>query len=70
MLDTKISIFRGTCTALTCIGGNDDAPNGACVLRYASHVTWETEAGVDYYILVHGLGVTVGNFELSVVEDG
>ncbi len=58
--DTKISVFSGSCGSLTCVGGNDDF----CGLL--STVSACTEAGTDYYVLVHAFGNAWGDFELSL----
>jgi hypothetical protein len=51
--DSKISVFNGTnCSALTCIGGVDDA-GPACPTTSASF-SWTSVVGQNYYILVHG----------------
>jgi hypothetical protein len=52
--DTKIGIFTGTCTALVCVGGNDDF----CGLQ--SQITFNTNAGFTYYILVTGFNALNG----------
>lgn len=44
--DTRISVFRGTCTALVCIGSNDDVSG----TNYKSTVTVPVAAGSTYYI--------------------
>ncbi|MBX3364416.1 MAG: hypothetical protein KF866_06590 [Phycisphaeraceae bacterium] len=62
--DTKISVYCGDCTNLICIGGNDDA----CGL--GSRVTWCSEAGADYLILVHGFSSAVGDFDLFILDNG
>lgn len=61
--DTRISVFSGSCGALTCVNGNDDFPG--CP-DYSSSLDVSTEIGVQYYILVHGWGQEVGDFELSI----
>lgn len=60
--DTKLSLFRGrTCDGLECVAGNDDA----CGLQ--SSITWESEIGVFYWILLHGWNTYgVGRFGLTV----
>ena len=58
--DTKLSVFSGSCGALSCVTGNDDA----CGLQ--STVNFATSNGTTYYILVHGFGTAVGNFTMSV----
>ena len=57
--DTKIGVFTGTCAALVCVTGNDDF----CGLQ--SQVTFNTNAGFTYYILVTGFGTATGNFTLA-----
>ncbi|MCF6128700.1 T9SS type A sorting domain-containing protein [Flavobacterium sp. AS60] len=69
--DSRIAVYSGTCGALTCIGGNDDAQAAGCATNtLASVVTFSTVAGTDYYILVYSYTFTPGtnpiNFELSV----
>jgi len=58
--DTKLSVFAGNCSLLTCVDGNDDA----CGLQ--SEVNWSSTFGTEYYILVHGFGANTGIFTLDV----
>jgi hypothetical protein len=44
--DTRVSILKGTCTALTCVDSNDDISN----TNYLSSVTVPVAAGTTYYI--------------------
>lgn len=60
--DTRINVYRGGCAALLCVGGNDDS--GDCDL--GSTVSFATETGITYYILVQGYQGSVGTFEMSV----
>ena len=62
--DTKISVFTGSCSALTCVAGNDDGPN--CPGN-TSEVTFQTTAGTDYLVLVHGYGADEGDFVLRLL---
>ena len=62
--DSKLSVFCGTCDEPTCIDGNDDS----CGLQ--SEVTWCSQAGAEYLILVHGFGGATGDFELEITDDG
>ncbi len=62
--DTKISVYCGDCSNLICVGGNDDA----CGL--GSTVTWCSEAGSEYLVLVHGFGSGAGDFDLEIADDG
>ncbi len=65
--DTKISVFCGTCTDFYCVDGNDD---NCSEYLFRSTVTWCTEVGRDYMVLVHGYSSAVGNFQLDVFDDG
>jgi hypothetical protein len=68
-LDTKISIFEGSCDNLVCVGANDDVTNvqGGCPDKpFASLTKWKSEVGQTYYILVSGYLDRVGNFEINV----
>ncbi|MCG2720926.1 MAG: hypothetical protein L6290_02765 [Thermodesulfovibrionales bacterium] len=59
--DSKISVFSGNCGSLTCIDGNDDF----CVFQ--SSVTWNSDLGTVYSILVHGFAAATGVFDLAIV---
>ncbi|NMH28883.1 T9SS type A sorting domain-containing protein [Flavobacterium silvaticum] len=43
--DTRLSIYTGTCDALTCFNGNDDVSDS----DYRSELIFVAEAGVTYY---------------------
>ena len=58
--DTKIQVFEGSCGALTCVTGIDDA----CGLQ--SEVGFNTTPGTDYFIYVFGFGSSTGDFDLSI----
>ena len=60
--DTKISVYCGDCDTPICVDGNDDF----CGLQ--SQVSWCTEAGTEYLILVHGFGGQSGDFELTISD--
>ena len=57
--DTKIGVFTGTCASLVCVTGNDD------FCAFQSQVTFNTTAGITYYILVTGFSTASGNFTLT-----
>ncbi len=57
--DTKIGIFSGTCAALVCVAGNDDA----CGLQ--SQVSFTSVVGTSYFVLVTGFGTNAGTFTLA-----
>lgn len=44
--DSRISVFTGTCAALTCVAANDDVSQ----TNYLSDLTWVTTANTTYYI--------------------
>ncbi|MBK8913125.1 MAG: hypothetical protein IPM64_00745 [Phycisphaerales bacterium] len=63
--DSILSVYCGTCPGLTCVTANDD--NAACtVSNRLSSVTFCTETGATYFILVHGFNGAVGDFRLQV----
>jgi hypothetical protein len=54
--DTRISIFKGSCGSLVCVTGNDQSSSDFdCSAKGASRVTFGTESGTTYFILVHGI---------------
>ena len=58
--DTRLSVFSGECGDLICVGQNDDA----CSTR--SRVSWDSEDGKQYLVLVHGYGSNSGPYQLDV----
>lgn len=60
--DTKLSVYSGDCGSLVCVAGDDDF----CGFASASQVTFTSSTGINYLILVHGFGSSVGDFSLSV----
>ncbi len=62
--DSKLTVFCQDCATPTCISGNDDA----CGLQ--SQVTWDSELGATYRVLVHGFGGQSGPFDLTVTDTG
>lgn len=61
--DSKISIFSGTCSSLTCVGGNDD--NGPSCAGTSASYSWNSVNGTTYWILVYGYS-TNSAFSLSL----
>ena len=61
--DAKLSVYTGDCGAppLTCVVGNDDT----CGLQ--SEVSFRSNGATTFYILVHGFGSSVGNFEIEMI---
>ncbi len=70
--DTQLFVYSGTCGALTCVTGDDDMCNPACVggvtcgYPQASHLQFGTVVGTNYYIFVSGWSGATGNFTLTV----
>jgi hypothetical protein len=62
--DTTIKVFRGTCGSLSCMTANDD------FCGKQSRVTFDSEDGESYYILVHGYLEQSGPFLLNVAKEG
>jgi hypothetical protein len=62
--DSKISVYCQGCDTLTCVTGLDDF----CGLQ--TQVSWCSQAGAEYLILVHGFGSATGSFNLVMSEDG
>ncbi|KAL3929358.1 MAG: hypothetical protein SGBAC_012247 [Bacillariaceae sp.] len=63
-LDTEVSLFKGTCGLLQCVGGTGRAlPCGE-----GGAISWKTESDSMYYIYVSGRGSRVGDFWLTVEE--
>jgi hypothetical protein len=54
-------------STLQCVVGLDDTPGCA---GFTTLVSWCSQPGAEYLILVHGFGGAVGNFTLSVTSDG
>ncbi len=61
--DTRLNVYRDGCQTLTCVGGSDDAC-GQDLLQ--SQVTFESEEGVSYLVLVQGFLGATGDFNLRV----
>jgi hypothetical protein len=52
--DSRIRVFSGTCSSLTCVGGNNDSgPSCGGTSTAASH-QWLSAVGVEYFISVSG----------------
>ena len=63
--DTKISVYEGDCLTPICVGGNDDNCTGGSS-GLLSTVLWDSVAGVEYIIVVHGFGASQGLYELTL----
>ena len=58
--DTLMAVFEGNCGNLTCVAWNDDS------CGFGSSITWPTQVGVEYKVLVYGWTTIAGTFRLSV----
>ncbi len=68
--DTLISVYCGGCGTVggsVCVAGADDAPGCA---GFTTRVSWCSKVGEEYLILVHGFRGQVGNFSLTLLDDG
>jgi hypothetical protein len=66
--DTRLTVFTGTCGALSPIVANDDI---TCTPLFRSEVTFNAFVGTTYYLFVHGyqFGTALsntGDFELNI----
>lgn len=69
--DTSLSVYTsgdGSCSNLQCVEGNED--DDSCWYRdgYVSRISWCSELGRTYYILVHGYARKFGTFQLEVKD--
>lgn len=62
--DTKIWVYEGSCSALTCVTGNDDGGAGTLSL-----VSFGTTVGTTYYVIVGGFGGNEGTYEMTFTND-
>ena len=60
--DTQISVFRGGCRTLECVGANNDRCGSQ------SAVNFLMDEGEVFYVLVHGAGESTGSFGLVLEE--
>jgi gliding motility-associated-like protein len=63
-LNSKLSIYSGTCSSLTCITGEDD--DFVNCGDDDPSITFNSVAGTTYYFFVHGYGTTTGDFTINV----
>lgn len=63
--DTKLNVYCGGCDDFTCVTGNDD------FCAFQSEVSWCSQSGVEYLILVQGFSpADSGPFTLDVTDNG
>ena len=66
--DTRIRVYSCGCDNLTCITGDDDSD---CSLSFGfSSVSWCTEVGREYLVLIDGFSTSSGTFGLSLRSSG
>ncbi len=74
LYDTKLNVYCNSCDTPICVAGNDDDFSGDCNfpvgIGLPSTVTFCTQDGATYLILVQGFGGAVGPFELTISSDG
>ena len=58
--DTVLSVYGGSCGALTLLGCNDNATSGPCAGSTQSALTFNATAGIGYLIRVGGAGSAQG----------
>jgi subtilisin-like proprotein convertase family protein len=61
--DSRMTVYCLSNGALSCVGGNDDF----CGL--SSQVSFCTQEGATYYILVHGFSAGRGDFQIDLTDD-
>jgi hypothetical protein len=64
--DTKLNVYCGDCADLACVAGVDDT--AGCGLT--TSLSWCSQAGATYLLLVQGFGGATGSFNLTTSEDG
>jgi len=68
--DTRLSVYCGDgCAALNCIAGADDAELDCGPPPSRAEVSWCSETGRLYYILLHGFNGRTGSYELALSSD-
>lgn len=69
--DTVLSVYTGTCSALTQLPGsqgcNDDASADPCAGSVRSYIAFPATAGQTYYIRVSGFSGGTGAYSLTLV---
>lgn len=60
--DTRLNVYRGSCTGLICVAGNDDTEG----VGFCSTVYINPDPAITYYVLVQGYDGAVGDFMLGL----
>ncbi|OAV43789.1 hypothetical protein A3850_004430 [Lewinella sp. 4G2] len=58
--DTRLTVYSGACTTLTCVGSNDDASSSVAT----SAISLCTRAGLEYYVYLDSKNGETGDFNL------
>ena len=61
--DSRLSVYCQQGGQLTCLGGNDD------FCGVLSSVTFCSQEGATYFILVHGFSAATGDFQITLSDD-
>jgi len=64
VLPTSLNVYSGTCSSLTCIGGNEG--NYTSCGDNNAYYTFTSVNGTTYYFFVHGIGTATGTFTMNV----
>lgn len=70
--DTSLGVYTGSCsTGLVCLAGNEDAGiTGECGdSGFLARLSFNSESGVDYFILVDGYSDGKGEFDLVITSE-
>jgi hypothetical protein len=69
--DTRLHVYSGSCAALVCIGGDDDAGIVACSTNtntFLSTYTFDAIAGTTYFIVFDNKWQSTG-FDFQIIEN-
>lgn len=64
--DTKLNVYTGSCGELVCVTGNDDNTADCDVDLNTSVVTFDSDSGVEYLVLLNSWNNNVGNFVMNI----
>ncbi|HXH19331.1 MAG TPA: cohesin domain-containing protein, partial [Chitinophagales bacterium] len=64
--DTRLNVYAGSCGDFICIGGNDDIVGTCSSSPTHSEVSFSSQLGTTYFILVNGFNNQTGSFDLSI----
>ncbi|GAB4284556.1 MAG: hypothetical protein Kow0068_09690 [Marinilabiliales bacterium] len=67
---TQIAVYSGTCTSLSLVSCNQDAPSCGSSYQNSSFTVSGLISGATYYVRVDGESNDVGDFNISIAETG